>query len=225
MKRVSLFLVLSFFSISCSSSNYPSGLGSGSFSWNGPLIISAISNGSAFTEIATSSGPVNNAAVTLSYSGNTQVPLTYVISTSYPVTYSGGVTLLSLAYYDNTSFTYTADQPYTLTASFGGNSYSASTTAVGTPVFSTSSSNLVCTWTGGGNENVITAEESISPYTVKTFGPNVTSPYSIPNSSLPGATGNNDVIASINNLNKSAFTGTSDGSYLLSSSEGVTSNY
>ena len=109
MKRLFFVLALSFFSISCGSNNSPTG--SGSFSWNGPLVISAIENGNAFTEIATSTGPVSNATVTLSYSGNTLVPLSYVSSSSYPVTYSGGVTILDLAYYDNTSFTYTAGQP------------------------------------------------------------------------------------------------------------------
>jgi hypothetical protein len=224
LKRFMILAFVALFGVSCGSKNSPTGAGSGSFSWNGPLVISAIESGLAFTEIATSSGPVNNAAVTLSYSG-TAVPLAYIYAASSAVTYSGGVTLMSLAYYDTTSFTYTAGQPYTITASFGGNSYSAGTTAVGALVFSTSGSNLVCAWVGGGDENVITAEENVSPYTVKTFGPNVTSPYSISNSSLPGATGQNDVTASINNLNNSAFAGTTNGSYLLAASEGSTFNY
>jgi len=224
MKRFIPLLFVSLLVISCGSSTPTGSSGSGGFSWNGPLILSTIENGSAFTEIATSTGPVTNAAVTLSYSGSPAV-LTYSTSASYPVTASGSVTLLSLALYNSSSFTYTAGQPYTITAVFGGNTYSATTTAVGTPVFSTSSSNLVCTWAGGGNENVITAEQNISPYTTKTFGPNLTSPYSIPNSSLPGSTGQNDVSASINSLNSSAFSGTSNGSYLLSASAASTFNY
>ncbi|HXL73815.1 MAG TPA: hypothetical protein VN963_09335, partial [bacterium] len=209
MNRFFPWLFITLLAVSCGSKSSPTGSsGSGGFSWNGPLVISAIESGIAFTEIATSSGPVTNAAVTLSYSGSPAV-LSYIYNASYPVTYSGSVTVLSLAYYTNSSFTYTAGQPYTITAAFGGNSYTASTTAVGTPVFSTNGSNLVCTWAGGGNEDVISAIENVSPYTTKTFGPNITSPYSIPNSSLPGATGQNDVTASINNLNSSAFSGTS----------------
>jgi hypothetical protein len=228
MKRFSPFLFVALLTISCGSSS-PTSSGSGSFSWSGPIILTDIeatgsTAGLAFTEIGTSNGPVTNAAVTLSFSGGS-VGLSYLTSSSYPVTYSGSVTVLSLAYYSNSSFTYTAGQPYTITAAFGGSTYSANTTAVSLPVFSTSSSNLVCNWTGGGNVNVITAMENISPYTTKTFGPNVTSPYTIANSSLPGATGKNNVIASINNLNSSAFSGTSNGSYLLASSQATTYNY
>lgn len=230
MKRFFPFLFVALLTISCGPSS-PTSSGSVAFSWSGPIILSAIESISAgteiaFTEIATSSGPVTNAAVTLSYSG-AAVPLSYQASTSYPVTYSGSVTVLSLAYYTNSSFTYTAGQPYTITAAFGGSTYSAYTTAVGIPVFSPGgSSNLVCTWTGGGNEDAITAMETISPYTTKIFGPSsLTSPYRIANSSLPGATGKNNVIASINNLNSSAFSGTSNGSYLLASSQATTLSY
>ncbi len=229
MKRFFPFLFVALLTISCGTSS-PTSSSSGGFSWNGPIVLSAIesiSSGTetALTEIGTSTGPVTNAAVTLSYSGGS-VPLSYQASGSYPVTYSGSVTVLSLAYYTNTSFTYTAGQPYTITAVFGGNTYSANTTAVSIPVFSTSGSNLVCTWTGGGNEDVITATEIGSPHTSKIFGPSsLTSPYSIARSSLPGATGQNNVIALIDNLNSSAFSGTSNGSYFLASSEGSISNY
>jgi hypothetical protein len=228
MKRFSPFLFVALLTISCGTSSHTSS-GSGGFSWSGPIILSALvptsgTAGTASTEIGTSTGPVTNAAVTLSYSGGS-VPLSYSLSTSYPVTYSGSVTVLSVAYYSNSSFTYAAGQPYTITAAFGGSTYSANTTAVGIPVFSTSGSNLVCTWTGGGNEDVISASENTSPYTTKTFGPPLTSPCSIANSSLPGATGQNNVIASINNLNSSAFSGTSNGSYFSASSEGTTINY
>ncbi|HTC22338.1 MAG TPA: hypothetical protein VK859_15900 [bacterium] len=219
MKRYFVLLSLALLAVSCGSKT-PSGATPGSFSWNGPLILSTIENGIAIAEIATSSGPVTNAAVTLSYSGG-PAGFTYIYSTSYPVTYSGGVTSLDLAYYDS-SFTYTAGQPYTITAAFGGNTYSASTTAVGTPAFSTSGSNLVCTWVGGGNENVIRDEESVSPYTTKTFGPNLSSPATIANSSLAGASGQNDIIASVESLNNSAFSGTSNGSFLLATSEAST---
>jgi len=229
MKRFFPFLFVALLTISCGTSS-PTGSGSGGFSWNGPLILSDIeatssTAGAVITEIATSTGPVINAAVTLSYSGGS-TGLSYFYSGSYPVTYSGAVTTISLAYYYNSSFAYTAGQPYTITSIFGGSTYSAYTTAVGFPVFSTSSSNLVCTWTGGGNEDVITASENISPYTTKIFGPSsLTSPYSIANSSLPGTAGKNTILASINNLNSSAFSGTSNGSYLLASSQATTYNY
>ena len=225
MKKIVSFLFVALLAISCGSSNSPSSSSSTptpiGFSWNGPIILTSIQNGLAFTEIANQSGPITNAAVTLSTTGSS-VTLTYQTSSSYPVTYNGGVTILNLAYYTNSSYTYTASQPYTITAVFGGNTYTANVTAVGAPIFSTSGANLVCTWAGGGNENVIAATQNVSPYTQKTFGPNVTSPYSIPNSSLPGTSGQNFVLATIINLNNAAFTGTSNGSYFLATSQATT---
>lgn len=224
MKQFFPFLFVALLTISCSTSS-PTSSSSGRFSWNGPLILSDIeatssTAGAAFTEIATSTGPVTNAAVTLSYSGGS-TSLSYLYSGSYPVTYSGAVTTISLAYYYNGSFTYAAGQPYTITSIFGGGTYSAHTTSVGFPVFTPSGSNLVCSWTGGGNEDIITATETVSPYTSKIIGPSsLSSPYTI--SSLPGSSGQNSILASINNLNSSAFSGTSNGSYLLASSQAST---
>ena len=218
MKQFFPLLLISLLIISCGSKSPTSA--SGGFSWNGPLILSGItntggSNGSAFTEIATSTGPVTNAAVTLTYSGTPAV-LTYQLSTSYPVTASGSVTILSLAYYTYSSFTYTAGQPYTITAAFGGSTYSANTTAVGNINFSApSGSSLTCSWTGGGNENVIDVDESSPSSAVSVYGPNVSSPANV---TLLGTHGT--VFASLDNLNSSAFSGTSNGSYLVTSASG-----
>jgi hypothetical protein len=225
MKRFFPFLFVALLTISCGTSS-PTSSGSGSFSWSGPIILTDIeatgsTAGLAFTGIATSTGPVTNAAVTLSYSGGSAA-LSYFYNSSYPVTYSSSVTVLSLAYYSNSSFTYAAGQPYTITAIFGGSTYSAHTTTVGFPTFSVSGSNLVCTWTGGGNEDLIEAEENVSPYTTNTFGPSsLSSPYTI-NLPVPGGSGKDYVLGSINNLNSSAFLGTSNGSYLLASSQAST---
>ena len=148
--------------------------------------------------------------------------MSYLYSSTYPVTFSGGITFLSLAYYYTTSFTYTAGQPYTVTAVIGGNPYSAYTTAVSLPVFSSNGSQLTCTWSGVGNLNTIGCGENTTPFTQKIFGPNITSPYNIPNGSLPGAVGNNTDLATILSLNNSAFTGTSNGSYLAVTSQAIT---
>ena len=223
MKRLFLLSSLMVLSISCGSGSSPSsssGSNSSGFSWNGPIILTTIESGIVFAEIATQTGPTTNATITLT-SANSPAVLTYQTSGSYPVTANGSVTILNLAYYTNSSFTYAANQPYTITAVFGGNTYQATTTTVGTPVFSTSGSNVVCTWTGGGNANIITASESISPYTTKVFGPSVSSPYSIPTSTLPGPTGDNDILANVINLNSSAFTGTSNGSYFAAISQAL----
>lgn len=232
MKPYIVFLFVALLSVSCGSSSTTTSSsgsgGSGGYSWSGPIILSEINEQSnvAFAEIGTSSGPVTNAAVTLSYSGGTDV-LNYFYSTSVPVTYSGGLTIVGVAYYYDTAYTYTANQPYTMTSVFGGTTYSAHVTAVGGPVFTTSGggTTLVTTWSGGGNTNVIAASKNVSPYTQKTWGPNVTSPYSIANSALPGGSTQNTVMVTLINLNSSAYTGTSNGSYLLSTSQGVTYNY
>jgi len=222
MKQFLALLFVALLSISCGSKSPTSSSGSGGFSWNGPLILSAVENtsgssGSAFTEIATSSGPVTNAAVTLTYSGTPAV-LAYQFSTSYPVTASGSVTVLSMAYYTNSSFTYTAGQPYTITAVFGGSTYSANTTAIGNINFSApSGSSLTCSWTGG-NENVIDVDESSPSSAVSVYGPNVSSPANV---TLLGTHGT--VFTSLDNLNSSAFSGTSNGSYLVTSASGSTS--
>jgi hypothetical protein len=216
MKQFFSLLLVSLLVISCGSKSSPTS--SGGFTWNGPLILTGISNGSAFTEIATSTGPVINAAVTLTYSGTPAV-LTYQTSASYPVTASGSVTLLSLAYYLNNSFTYTAGQPYTITAVFGGSTYSAYTTAVGNINFSApSGSSMTCSWAGGGNENVVDVDESSPSSSVSVYGPNVSSPANI---TLLGTHGT--VFALLDNLNSSAFSGTSNGSYLVTSASGSTS--
>ncbi len=227
MKKYAFLFSIVVLSLSCDSNNSGTGTrgtatGNTGYPWSGPLLIAIFNSSSstAVAEIATSSGPVTNAAVTMSYSGGS-VPLSYVYGTSASVTYNGAVTTIGVAYYDTTSFSYVANQPYTIAANINGTSYSAYTTSVGTPVFSTSGSNLVCTWTGGGNENVIVAYDTVG-HTTKTFGPNVTSPYSIANSSLPGSSGHNSVTADIMNLNTSAFTGTSNGSYLLATSSATT---
>ncbi len=232
LKHYIVFLFVALTTVSCGlnglTTSTPSSGGSGGYSWTGPIILSEINQQSnvAFAEIGTSSGAVTNAAVTLSYSGGTDV-LNYFYSTSAPVTYSGGVTLVGVAYYYDTAYTYTANQPYTMTSVFGGTTYSAHLTSVGAPVFSTSGggTTLVTTWSGGGNTNVIAAGQNVSPYTQKTWGPSVTSPYSIANSALPGAAGQNTVMATIITLNNAAYTGTSNGSYFLSTSQGATFSY
>ena len=132
--------------------------------------------------------PVTNAAVTLSYSGGS-APLTYVTNGSSTSTetlsYSGGSTVITCAAYQtsNGGWTYTANQPYTVTAIFGGKTYSASEIAPGNITFTPGSGSLTITWVGGGNENDLTA---INGSYSKTFGPNLTSPYTLLNSSLPG---------------------------------------
>lgn len=222
-----VFIVIALSAISCSSSHSPTGSGSGSFSLNGPIILSEINaNGPlAFAEIADQNGAINNATVTLTTAGPTTFGLGFVLSSSYPVTYSGGITILSMSYYDNPSITYTANQPYTMTVGIGSSTYTSSVMAVSIPTFTSYSSSVTCNWSGGGNENTIIAVETASPYNSRIFGPNITSPYGIPNSSLSGyIAGNYDLTASIVNIDNGAFSGTSSSSYLIATSEAITTH-
>jgi hypothetical protein len=229
MRRFVFILLGSLFMVSCSGSgSSPTLPGGGSFSLTGPLLEAMISYSNiAQFLVTTPTGPVTNAAVTLSFSGGS-VPLAYTYSSSGPVTYSGGVTYLNLAYYSATSgWTYTANQPYTMTASFGGNTYSSSITAVGNETFQTGSSGVTCSWTGGVsnastnpiNATTASALETSTPYTSYIYPPGgnppfLTSPFTIAASSLSGhTTGNYMIMVTAVNIKTSAFPGAYGGSF------------
>jgi hypothetical protein len=194
----------------------PTATSTPAFNWNGePVILAGIEAVSftgqlsfAYVAIGTQSGPVYNAAVTLSSpSGSVTLSNGTNNKASYPVTYNGGVTQLSLGQYLDESITYTGGQAYTITVAIAGNTYTSSVTAFSVPVFTTGSTSVICTWTGGGNDDYIVAKEISGGVTTVTFGPNITSPYVISSSSLPNySPGNYSLTADIG-VNTSTFPG------------------
>lgn len=192
------------------------------FTLTGPLVIGVITNASgsdsAIAEVAnTNASPVTNAAVTLTYTGTTGVALSYYASGSYPVTYSGGITEVSCAAYEaSLSTPFTVGSPVTMTTVIGSNTYTSSVVAVGNVGFTSSGSTASVTWTGGGNEDLIEVEETISPYTYKIYGPGtLASPYSV-SLIAPAGYNENAIVASINNLTTSFTAGASSYSFLES---------
>jgi hypothetical protein len=171
--------------------------------------------GTAQVLITTANGSVTNAAVTLSYSGGSYA-LGYFYTAAGPVTYNGGVTELSFAYYSAYSCYYMAGSPYTMTVAFGGNTYSASITAVGNATYNTGTSGVTCTWTGPSNEDTFMDFQTSNPSNHSTFGPNSMNPYVIPSSAFSGYTGGSNsysIDATIVELVTSAFSGAYGGSF------------
>jgi len=220
MKRSILLAFLIPFVIGCQSANTPgtpstTGGSNGAVTIGFPYIAAftfetqTTVNGQVF--LADSNGPVTNAAVTFSYNGGT-TPVTYTDNKTEPVTVNGFIILnLITAHYQSGLFSSdVSGQACTLSASMGGMTYSSSITTVGDSTFSPGASGITCLWVGGGNSNGV----SVYPGTLS-FGPGLTSPYYIPNSSLPGYSPGTYAI--VTNLEKdSAFSGLSSSSYFNS---------
>jgi hypothetical protein len=155
--------------------------------------------------IDTDTKVVDYAAVTLTGPSALSLPLTFSYSTS-----GGGY---FSAYYYSTSWTYQANQTYTLTISYDSHTYKASVKSVGNVQFTPGSSALTITWQGGGNENTASAME-LSPYNSYNYGPNLTSPYVIQQSNLADyPNGSYNIYVDLDELTYGNFSG---GAYVAS---------
>ncbi len=259
MKRlIPLFLTV-LFAISCNDkSNSPSSpgtnLGGGSGGNNGggagnavltsPMLEAALVDNllataatatiGASVNIASPSGPVTNASVTLSGPVVGAIPVAYTNSTlSLPVSANGGVSMVSFGAYNTVGWTYLPSQPYTVTASFGGTIYSDSITAVGAVTIQIAGldSPVTCSWanpysTSSSNPLNISqfTATNISGTTVFSDpsplqAPFLSSPVTIPAASLTDAV---DVALTTGTIITSAFPGSYSGSFIESSSEAQT---
>jgi hypothetical protein len=146
----------------------------------------------------------------------TSVGLTMPVTYSYSI--SGG------GYYDayyttGYSWGYTANQPYTMTVAMNGTSYKAVVTTVGNVSFNTGASGVTISWAGGGNENTASA---LGPSSY-TYGPSISSPYSISASSLSGHTsGNYYMSMNAEKMVTGAFSGAFAGSFFSASDQETT---
>lgn len=213
----SMALVASCFSlVSCSSNpapSIPSGL---TFSYNSPEILAAIvmqggTANVASVELMTDTQAVTNATVTLT-GPSLSLPLTF--------TSSSGASNYYYSYYNSvTGWNYLGNTSYTMTISYGGHTFTSTITSVGTVVFSPSSSGITISWSGGGNENTATAFGGTTYYSY-TYGPNITSPYTIAKSGLAAySAGNYHINMNADETRTSAFSGAYAGSSFTSSDQ------
>ncbi len=214
MKRLVPLLLVSLFVISCGSKSSPTssggnGGGSDTISLASPELLATIAEQSsvvnaAQVEIDTTTQAVTNAAITLTGPSSLSLPLTFSSSMS-----GGGY--YYAYYYSINSWSYSGNQNYTMTVSYGGNTYQSTITSVGNVAFTSTSLGITISWSGEGNENTAFAIGS-SDYT---YGPNISSPYYIANSGLAGYTsGSYDIEINCDETLTSAFSG---GAYIGSS--------
>ncbi len=258
MKRLISLLLAAIFVISCSNNNSansttptlpgggngsegPGGNGGGVTFLTSPMLEAAIVDNTlavsttptieADVNIAASSGPVTNAAITLSGPVVGSLAVTFLGSTSLPVNFNGGVSLVPFGSYTATGWTYAVGEPYTVTASFGGATYTASITAVGNVTVQTGGvgTAVTCSWTNA------VATSSANPLNISQFiatnssnatlysdpatlaAPYLTSPVTISAFSLTGSVV--DVSLTTGTILTSAFPGSFSQSYILSSSQ------
>jgi hypothetical protein len=213
--RVWVLLVFALMAVSCGSKNSPSSpANNGSaLTFNFPYVFASIGDNNGVplgqVNLVDSNGPVTDAAVTFTYNGGS-APLTYSDIQTEPVTLNGFeiVNLLAAQYLPSAGLGFTAGQPCTLTAAFGGKTYSSSVTTVGNVNFVPGTGSVTVSWAGGGNNDELDAISGGQPVI---FSP-VTSPYIILNSSLPGYTPGTFLLEA-KLENDTAFSGLSSGSY------------
>ncbi|MGH7738710.1 MAG: hypothetical protein ACREL1_01065 [bacterium] len=202
-----LLAVCSFALVSCSGSKTPTPTlptGSTSITLYTPELESGIAVQDGSTNavqllIDTDTKLVDYAAVTLSSAG-LSMPLTYGDNISDGGYYS--------AYYYSTGWNCVSNQAYTLTVSYDSHTYQASIKSVGNVQFDPGASALTITWQGGGNENTVSALQTVTPNNSYTYGPNLTAPYVIQQSNLGSySSGTYDITASLDELTASNFSG------------------
>lgn len=196
---------------SCGSQSNPITPGSLGFTYASPEILASIAKqggvvNAAQVELMTDSQAVTDAAITLTGPAALSLPLTFSSS-------SGTSGYYYSYYYSVNSWTYSGNQSYTMSVSYGGHTFQSTITSVGNVTFSPSSTGITITWAGGGNENTVSAFGG-SPYYSYSHGPNVTSPYVFSKTSLGGYSAGNYTI-SLNAIE--ALTSTFSGSYVGSS--------
>jgi hypothetical protein len=243
MKPQIPLLFIAFLALSCGSkSSSPSspggnGGGSGNSSLTAPMLTAALedNNGTigASVNIASSTGPVTDAAVTLTGAVISPIGLSLAVTASLPVSINGALSNITFGNYQATGWTYTASQPYTVTAKVDGTTYTANITAVGAVTIHSGGSGMpvTCTWINGIstssanplNNSQFSAKNS-SYATIFTDpsplqAPFLTSPVTIAASSLSGAT---TVIMDTGTVKTGAFPGSFAASYIISNCEAQT---
>lgn len=189
-----------------------SGGGSTSITYNSPEILATIAKQGGTTQpaavmIMTTGSLVNNAAVTLSGPG-VNLPVTFWYSASSGTTF--------IAYYTSSNaWTYQGNQNYTISVSYSGYSGQGTVHSAGNVVFTPGGSGLSISWAGGGNENTASALSITPSYQSYVYGPNITSPYNISQSSLAGYSGGNYTIQM--NCDQTVISAFSGGAFLGSS--------
>lgn len=147
--------------------------------------------------LADTTGPVTNAAVTFYYGGGS-TGATYVGPSTQSVTVNGFVMVQMITgHYVSPNFASDpAGGPCTVKLGYGSNLYQAKMTTVGNATFSPGASGITCLWAGGGNNDSV---EYCNGSCV-TLGASVTSPYYVPQSSLPGYTpGTYTIVSNLEN--------------------------
>jgi hypothetical protein len=244
MKHRLPLLLTALLAVSCGSkSSSPSspggsGSGGGNSSLTAPLLEATLedNNGTigADVNIASSTGAVTNAAVTLSNASIGNVVVAYVGSNAtLPVSINGGLSDITFGIYQATGWTYTASQPYTVTANVGGTPYTANITAVGSVTIHSGGSGMpvTCSWVNAIS-TASTNPQNISQFSAKnssyaTFftdpspaqAPFLSSPVTIPASSLSGAT---TVTMDTGTVKTGAFPGSFAASFIESNCEAQT---
>jgi hypothetical protein len=148
--------------------------------------IGEISGASSPAEVQINNGtsPVTNAVITL-HTPAGSIPVTYWQSVE--MTYNG-VTMTASGYLSG-SYAYTPGDVYSVDVSYGGNHYSLAVTAVGGAQEQKGSTGVTLSWIGGGSsDSAVVSGMNGTSYYVQTYGPGITSPYSIPLSDFPGYT-------------------------------------
>jgi hypothetical protein len=187
MRRIILLPLLLLFCAGCSSNNNTSSPGTikvdypfiGAFTYEH----SGSMDGQVF--LTDTNGPVTNAGVTFSYTGGS-TPATYVGNVTEPVTINGFV-LVSLVTAHYMAPAFASDPAGTncqIMVHCPSGNYHAVVMTVGNATFSPGGSGITCLWDGGGNSNSV---EYCNGGCV-TLGMSVSSPYYVPQSSLPGYT-------------------------------------
>lgn len=154
----------------------------------------------AHVELDTDTKAVTYAAITLT-GPSLSLPLTFTSSGSYGTTF--------MSYYDSTAgWSYQANKTYTMAISYDGHSYSSSVTSGGNVSFATGVSGVTIAWVNSGDlDNAVASCNS--PVEDYSYGPQITSPYIIPQASLVGHTSGNYLITmnSVEELFSNPFSG------------------
>jgi hypothetical protein len=191
MKRLVGFFLITLLAVSCAPKNNPSAPSSVStatpLSITWPYIfVQMTDNGTkiANVQIVGADGPVTDAAVTFSYDGGSQ-GATFSGTLSGTVTVDGSVLLdVVQANYEPPYLNYTAGLPCTVTATFNGKAYAGSITTVGNITYTKQTNDLLIQWDGSvNNEQIIGIYDSANSPLV--YGPPISSPVTIQDSSLP----------------------------------------
>lgn len=212
---------------------------SNSSSWvlTGPLVQADFAdlegNTSLDVYLADPSGPVTNAAVTYQGAGVSATNLPYVTNVPGSVGYQGSTHTINVGVYQLFNITYTPASPYTVIASFDGQTYSDSITAIGFNSYQAGASGVTCSWIGGVSSSSSTAYNYSQAFGRDSSGVTVftdpsSSSFPILNSPLtlsgPPYSAAASILVECGAIKNAAFPGTFPASY-INALEEIYSNY